>query len=140
MCIVLSNPQRRKHYDKYGTVEDDMHDEDVSFKEFERMFGMGGKGDDFFDHFDDFTTFLESDTKFMRKMFRDIGKDVRIRGKRRKQKKSDIMGGMMMDDMDMAFGFSMNPMEDMLSFLMGAGDSAMFMKPKKNKKSKKAKN
>lgn len=47
------------------------------------MFGKGG-GSMFFDHFDEFTDFLESDTKNMRKMFRDVGKDVRIRGKRRK--------------------------------------------------------
>ena len=63
-----------------------MADEDAFFEQFQSMFRPGGKssGDDFFEHFDEFTTFLESDTKFMRNMFRDMGKEARVKGKRRK--------------------------------------------------------
>ena len=81
----MSNPERRKYYDKFGKVDEDFGSEDDFFKEFEDMFGFGGS-DMFFSHFDEFTDFLESDTKFMHKMFRDVGKNVRVRGKRRKQK------------------------------------------------------
>lgn len=52
--------------------------------------GMGGD-------FDEFTSFLESDTKFMRSMFRDMGKNARVRGKR--SKKAGGGGGPDMDDM-----------------------------------------
>jgi DnaJ-class molecular chaperone len=57
---VLSNPERRAHYDKYGTVMDDMESEDAFFEEFESMFmnGMGG-GSDMFDDFEAFSSFLE---------------------------------------------------------------------------------
>ena len=81
--IVLSNPERRKHYDRYGTVADDEEGEAAFFKEFEEMFFGGG----FFsmdDDMEEFTKFMESDTKFMRGMMRDLGKNVRMRGKRRK--------------------------------------------------------
>ena len=36
------------------------------------------------DDMDEFTKFMESDTKFMRGMMRDLGKNARMRGKRRK--------------------------------------------------------
>eukprot|EP00347_Sterkiella_histriomuscorum_P019111 403342909 len=143
---VLSNPQRRKHYDKYGTVDDDMSENDDFFAHFEDMFRGGhGDGDDFFSHFDEYTTFLESDTKFMRNMFRDMGKDVRVKGKRRKQgggaMRAGGRGGGMMEDMDMAFGMSMamggGDIEDMMAFMMmggmmGGGSS----KPSKKSKAK----
>ena len=81
-------------------------------------------GDDFFDHFDEFTDFLEKDTKFLRTMFRDIGKESRVKGKRRKA--GGGMKGMKMDDMGMAFGMSMAmsgdmDMEDMMAFMMMGG-------------------
>jgi DnaJ-class molecular chaperone len=37
--IVLCNPERRAHYDRYGTVMDDDESEDAFFKTFEEMFG-----------------------------------------------------------------------------------------------------
>jgi hypothetical protein len=144
--IVLSNSDRRKHYDRFGTVDDDQMMEDDFFKNFEGMFfgSSNGTGDDFFDHFDDYTNFLEKDTKFMHRMFKDMGKDLRSKGKRRKQ--GGMRGGM--GDLDeMAFGMSMamgagiggGDMEDMLTFMMmgsmmggGAGGSMS----KKNKKKK----
>lgn len=70
--LVLSNPQRRKHYDKYGTVMDDDESEEAFFSQFESMFagGMFGMGSDMFeDDIDLFTEMLEKDTKFMKKMF-----------------------------------------------------------------------
>ncbi|CDW84534.1 chaperone protein [Stylonychia lemnae] len=144
---VLSNPQRRKHYDRFGTVEESTADDDDFFQHFS-MFMGGGKssGDDFFDHFDEFTTFLESDTKFMRKMFRDVGKDVRVKGKRRKQGGGG--GSRLKDDMGMGFGMSMgmgmgmpDDIDDMLSFFMMPGLMGMPMggMGKKNNKKKKAK-
>ena len=99
----------------YGTVEDSTEDEDAFFAEFESMF-FGGKkgGDDFFDNFDEFTSFLESDTKFMRKMFRDLGKDARVApGKRRKNRKGQ---NPMMDDM--GFGLGASDMEAMMTMMM----------------------
>jgi hypothetical protein len=63
-------------------VADDEEGEEAFFREFEQMFfggGLFGGGD-----MDEFTEFLESDTKFMRKMMRDLGKNARMRGKRRK--------------------------------------------------------
>jgi len=97
------------------------------------MFGMG----DFFDDFDEFTSFLEQDTVFMRKMFRDLGRDVRLApGKRRKQKR----GGKGHDDLDAALGFGSKTdaadLDAMLSFFMMPG---MFTKSKPPKKTKKAK-
>ena len=98
---MLSNADRRRHYDLHGTVDDSGMSEDAFFKDFESMF-FGGDAFGDFDDFDEFTTFLESDTKFMRNMFRDMGKNTRVKGKRR------MRGGK--NDMD--------DMEDMLTFMM----------------------
>lgn len=117
---VLSNPERRRHYDRYGTVAEDEAGEEDFFSEFESMFfGGGGLGD-----MDEFMEFLESDTKNLKKLFRDMGKNVRIgmgarsgkRGGRKMAKGGDI--------------------EDMLSFFMMPG--MMAGPPKKKKKAKKA--
>lgn len=49
---VLSNPDRKKHYDRYGTVDED-NGGDAAFQEFfESMFGGGG-GFSMFDGDDD---------------------------------------------------------------------------------------
>lgn len=78
--IVLSNPERRKHYDKYGTVMDDEDSEDAFFKNFEDMFTGGsgfGMSFDMFDDMDAFTELLETDDKYMKKMFKDLGSSYR---------------------------------------------------------------
>jgi DnaJ-class molecular chaperone len=79
----LINPERRAHYDKYGTVMDDMESEEAYFKEFESMFMGGGNGFDFFSDFDAYTEVLESDSKMFRNFFRDLGSNYRMRGTRR---------------------------------------------------------
>ena len=130
---ILSNPERRKHYDKYGTVADDEEGEAAFFREFEEMFfggGFGASGD-----FDEFTEFLESDTKFMRKMRRDMGKNARVRGKRRKG--GAVGGGASSGGIHMNIG---GDMEDMLNFFMMPGMMGMGMGGgKKNKKKGKKK-
>ena len=65
-------------------MADDEEGEEAFFKEFEEMFFGSGMFGGMDGDFDEFTTFLESDTKFMRKMMRDLGKNARTRGKRRK--------------------------------------------------------
>lgn len=115
-----------------------MEDEAAFFKDFESMFGMGGNGDNFFDHFDDFATFLESDTKYMTKMFRDLGKNTRVPGKRRKYGGAGGRGGF--DEMDMMLGMGMGMgggLDDMLNFFMMPG---AFMGGKNKNKSKKKSN
>ena len=114
LTIVLSNPERRRHYDKYGTVADDEDDEAEFFAEFENMMfggGMFGGGDDV----DDFMEFLSSDSKYMRKMFRDLGKGARVGargGKRGKKGQSgpdmdDLLTMFMMPGMAMGMGMGM---------------------------------
>ena len=39
---MLSNPERKRHYDKYGTVAEDEQGEAEFFEEFETMFFGGG--------------------------------------------------------------------------------------------------
>ncbi len=94
------------------------------------MFDMGGG-------FDEFTEFLESDTKFMRKMMKDLGKNARMRGKRRKG--GAVGGGASSGGMNINMG---GDIDDMLNFFMMPG-MAMGMsfgtgkgksKPKKSKK------
>ena len=74
------------------------------------MFG-GMDGD-----FDEFTTFLESDTKFMRKMMRDLGKNARTRGKRRKG--GAVGGGASAGGINMNIG---GDLDEMLNFFMMPG-------------------
>ena len=87
--------------------------------------------------FDEFTEFLESDTKFMRKMMKDLGKNARMRGKRRKG--GAVGGGASSGGMNINMG---GDIDDMLNFFMMPG-MAMGMsfgtgkgksKPKKSKK------
>ena len=85
--LVLSNADRRKHYDKYGTVMDDNDSEEAYFKDFENMFNFGSGGFDFFNDFEAFSEFLESDNKFMKNMFKDLGNNYRVRGGGTKRKK-----------------------------------------------------
>ena len=134
LYIVLSNPERKKHYDKYGTVADDEEGEEAFYREFEEMFfgkSSGGKKGGAFDEFDDFMEFLETDTKFMRKMFRDMGKNVRIgpgkRGGGGSRKKGTASGGMGIggDDMDDLLNFFMMP-----GMAMGMGMPGMMGKKK----------
>ena len=85
------------------------------------MFDMAGG-------FDEFTEFLETDTKFMRKMMRDLGKNARVRGKRRKG--GAVGGGASAGSINMG-----GDLDDMLNFFMMPG-MAMGMsfggpKPKK---------
>ena len=115
---VLSNPERRRHYDKYGTVADDEEGEEAFFREFEEMFFGGGGMFDMDGGFDEFTEFLESDTKFMRKMMRDLGKNARMRGKRRKG--GAIGGGASAGGIHMNLG---GDIDDMLNFFMMPGMS-----------------
>ena len=91
------------------------------------MFDMAGG-------FDEFTEFLESDTKFMRKMMRDLGKNARMRGKRRKG--GAVGGGASAGGINMG-----GDIDEMLNFFMMPG-MAMGMsfggpKPKKSKSTKK---
>ena len=125
-------------------MADDEEGEEAFFKEFEEMFfgsgsGMfGGMDGDF----DEFTTFLESDTKFMRKMMRDLGKNARTRGKRRKG--GAVGGGASAGGINMNIG---GDIDDMLNFFMmpgmamggmgmpfgGTGAKPKAKKPKKKK-------
>ena len=137
LALVLSNPERRKHYDRYGTVADDEEGEAAFFKDFEEMFFGGG----FFsmdDDMEEFTKFMESDTKFMRGMMRDLGKNVRMRGKRRKG--GAVGGGSSAGGIHInmgAGGPSMDMMEQMMMnmFMMpGMGGGAKKGKKKDKKK------
>ena len=136
-CLVLSNPERRRHYDKYGTVADDEEGEAAFFKEFEEMFFGGG----FFsmnDDMEEFTKFMESDTKFMRGMMRDLGKNARMRGKRRKG--GAVGGGASAGGIhiNMGGGPSLDMMEQMMMnmFMMPGMGPGFGKKSKKNKQKK----
>ena len=113
--IVLSNPERKKHYDRYGTVADDEEGEEAFFREFEEMFFGGGMFGSGGDDFDDFMEFLESDTKFMRGMFRDLGKNARL-GKGKRAGRKVGKGGPDMDDI-----MTMFMMPGMMGMGMGMG-------------------
>ena len=65
---------------------DDDESEEAFFKEFEQIFGFGMGFDEFEEDFEAFTEMLETDTKFMKKMFGGLGKGYRMGGggKRRK--------------------------------------------------------
>ena len=61
---VLSNPERRNKYDKWGqTGKDDDFDFGTGddFEAFMSMFGGMGGGGDFADDMEDFINFLEKD-------------------------------------------------------------------------------
>ena len=112
---MLSNPERRKHYDKYGTVMDDDESEEAFFKDFESMF-MGG---DFYADIDSFSEYLESDTKMFRKIFRDLGRNMRLPGvKRSKQSKK---GGKNIDDGNVEEMISMFMMPGMMGMGLNLG-------------------
>ena len=76
-------------------------------------------GDD--DDMEEFTRFMESDTKMMRNMMRDLGKNARMRGKRRKG--GAVGGGSSAGGIhiNMNMGPSMDMMDDMLNFFMMPG-------------------
>lgn len=104
---VLSNPERRKKYDKYGSTgkDDDFgFGDEQEFEAFMSMFGgmgpmfSGGAG--FGDDFDDFVSFLEKDDLKFKQMFRGLGRNYRgpIGGQKRgnlrtKNKKKYGAGG-----------------------------------------------
>ena len=132
---MLSNPERKRHYDKYGTVADDEEGEEAFFREFEEMF-FGGSMFGAADEMDDFMEFLESDTKFMKNMFKGLGKNARVGGRKGAAKRGGRGGGA-------------DGMEEMLAFMMMPGMMGMGMKmsggmfgggaSSKSKKSKKKK-
>ena len=79
---VLSNEEKRAYYDRTGRVsedEGDMADADAFMDDIMRQFFGGGMGDDF----DEFITVLEggSDDKAFRKMFRELGRNSRVKGR-----------------------------------------------------------
>ena len=79
---VLSNTEKREYYDRTGRVadsDDDMRDADAFMEDLMRQFfGGGGMGD--LDEFDEFVTILEGGSdKAFRKMFRDLGKQTRVK-------------------------------------------------------------
>lgn len=68
------------------------------------MFGSFGMESDIFLDIDMFADMLETDTKYMKKVFKNLGSSYRNRGKRRKQAKGsnkmdDIMTMLMMPEM-----------------------------------------
>ena len=135
---VLSNPDRKKHYDRFGTVPEDGDGEAAFSEMFESMFGGGFSmfGDD--DDMEEFTRFMESDTKMMRNMMRDLGKNARMRGKRRKG--GAVGGGSSAGGIhiNMNMGPSMDMMDDMLNFFMMPGMAMGMGASKKKKPAKKA--
>jgi len=58
---VLSNPDRRKKYDLYGTVGEDDEEDDIFSGMFGDIFGSMGGGFGKSDDFDSFMDFLEKD-------------------------------------------------------------------------------
>ena len=100
---VLANDDRRRHYDKYGTVMDDEKDEAAYFREFEEMFFKGGGFTEFDDDFDDFLSFLEGDDIFnekeFKKLFRGMGKCYRVGGGKRSNKPKFDLLDMLMNPM-----------------------------------------
>ena len=119
-------------------MADDEEGEEAFFKEFEEMFFGSGMFGGMDGDFDEFTTFLESDTKFMRKMMRDLGKNARTRGKRRKG--GAVGGGASAGGLNMNIG---GDIDEMLNFFMmpgmgmGMPFGGMGAKPKAKKPKKK---
>jgi hypothetical protein len=66
----------------FGTVTDDMESEAAFFSNFDDLFGGGF---DMFDDFDAFAHILESDNKFMKHIFKDLGGSYRNRGGKRRK-------------------------------------------------------
>jgi hypothetical protein len=93
------------------------------------MFFGGGFSFDDNEDFDEFSEYLEGDSKFMKKMMKEMGANVRVRGKRRKQPKG-AMGGNPMGGMDDIMSFLMNP-----GMGMGMGMGMSFVNQKAPKKS-----
>jgi hypothetical protein len=80
---------------------------------------------------------MESDTKMMRNMMRDLGKNARMRGKRRKG--GAVGGGSSAGGIHINMGPSMDMMDDMLSFFMMPGMAMGGMGKKKKPAKKEAK-
>ena len=164
---VLSNPERRNKYDKWGQTG---KDDDFGFgdgDDFEAFMSMFG-GDGFMDDMDDFINFLEKDELQFKKLFRGLGKGYRgpignKRGNLRSKAKNkygvgggakggrkdeeammeEMMAAMMMGEM-MSMGLDDDDLEDGFGFGMGfkkkGGASKASKKkepPKKSKQSKK---
>ena len=99
---MLSNEEKREYYDRTGRVADDQDDlmEADAFMEdlLSQFFGGGGTGkagvfsmDDFDDGFDEFVTILEGGSdKAFRSMFRDLGRNTRIRNQPKNARKAAL--------------------------------------------------
>ena len=92
---MLSNAEKRDYYDRTGRIadsEDDMREADAFMEDLMRQF-FGGDGSSF-DDFDEFVNILESGSdKAFRKMFRDLGKQTRIRNQPRNARKAALNKG-----------------------------------------------
>ena len=160
---ILSNPDRRKKYDKWGQTgkDDDFGFGDGDeFEAFMGMFGMSGGvfGGSFDEDFEDFISFLEKDYLKFKQFFRGLGRNYRgpigqkrgnLRskakkmhgaggGSRKKEKQEEemmeeMMAAMMMGDLGGKKG-KMDPMEEMM---MAEMMKEMGGKGKKGKKGKK---
>ena len=89
------------------------------------------------DDMEEFTKFMETDTKFMRGMMRDLGKNARMRGKRRKG--GAVGGGSSAGGIhiNMGGGPSMDMMEQMMmNMFMMPGMGGVSKKGKKKDKKK----
>ena len=101
---ILSNEEKRKKYDKYGTTDD----EEIDFNAFTDVFGDFFQDDGLFDddNFDEFLGFLSDDVfndnimKDFKKMMRGPGKAGRKAGGRKFDPMKDIMK-MMRQENDM---------------------------------------
>ena len=87
------------------------------------------------DDMEEFTKFMESDTKFMRNMMRDLGKNARMRGKRRKG--GAVGGGASAGGIHINMGPSMDMMEQMMMNMFGMGSMPNKKSNKKKDKKKK---
>ena len=143
---VLSNPDRRTKYDKWGQTgkDDDFgFGDDGDFEAFMNMFGGGGG---FADDLEDFIDFLEKDEQQFKNLFRGLGRNYRggLGGKRgnlrskaknkhggggagmrggRKDEEAmmeEMMAAMMMGDL-MSMGLDDDDLEDGFGFGMNFG-------------------
>ena len=62
---ILSNPERRKHFDRFGRAFDEEDEGESSFfKEFEEMLNSR-RHDCFFEDIEELTRLMESDTEYL---------------------------------------------------------------------------